>query len=126
MKKRILIASSMFAFLLGGLNLNAKENVRVLSEFSTHGTSTAKARELATKALIDLRLDEDTAIKIAEAVLVKVYGEKRILKQKPWIVEEKDYSFIIRGTLPPMTLGGVAEIEISKTDGAVISYKHGK
>ncbi len=71
------------------------------------------------------QLNKENAIQIAEEKLLEIYGE-RVLKKKPWSVEETDKSFIIKGTLPPMTLGGVPEIEISKADGSVISYKHGK
>ncbi len=131
MKKRILIVSSIFVFLLGGLNLNAKENIRVQAEPSTHNAEPERAQKIAYNGLSlmkkDLNLDKDTAIKIAEAVLVKIYGEK-VLEQRPWIVEEKDNSFFIKGTFHKqgIAFGGVAKIEISKSDGSVIGYVHGK
>ncbi len=77
----------------------------------------------------DLKLDEASAVKIAEVIFVKVYGE-RVLQQKPWKVKsEKDDSiFFIEGTfnLPKGTLGGVAEIRIKRSNAEVVSIMHGK
>ena len=74
---------------------------------------------------VNLNLDEATIVKLAEAVLVRIYGEK-VLNQKPWIVTENDKSFKIEGTLPKGYWGGVAEIVIRKSDAKIISFTHGK
>src|ERR1700682_1334027 len=44
--------------------------------------------------------DKETAIKIAEAVLFRLYGEDSIKGQRPYVVKEDDYIWWISGTLP--------------------------
>lgn len=74
--------------------------------------------------------DASTAIKIAEAVLLPIYGEKVIDEEKPLKAVLKDGVWIVEGTLPCLEgkrcLGGVAIIEISKDDGRVLRVSHGK
>lgn len=74
--------------------------------------------------------DAETAIKIAEAVLIPIYGEKVINEEKPLKAELKDDIWIVTGTLHCPEgrdcLGGVAEIEISKDDGRILRVSHGK
>jgi len=73
-----------------------------------------------------LKLSKDTILKLAEIYLIEIYGDK-ILQQKPWIVTDNDDSYVINGRLPrEFKVGGVAEIEIRKSDGKVIRYTHGK
>jgi hypothetical protein len=74
---------------------------------------------------VNLRLDEKSARKIAEIVLVKVYGPE-VLKERPWTLTETGDSFKFQGKLPTGDVGGVAEIEISKRNAAVTSITHGK
>jgi len=91
------------------------------------GTSQDTSQPPATAdmpAVPDLKLDRATAIKLAEAILVRIYGEK-VLRQRPWKVVESKNEFTITGTLHSQ-LGGVAEISISKSDARVIRYTHGK
>ena len=87
-----------------------------------------------------LRLPENTqlqqntnliwVITIAERELIKVYGNK-VLKQRPWRIEEREDRYIIRGSLPiadpgKIMLGGTAKIEIGKKDGNIIRCIHHK
>jgi hypothetical protein len=75
---------------------------------------------------IDINLDKESAVKIAEIILVKVYGE-RVLRQRPWQVAETKSSFTITGTLPkPRAKGGVATIRISRRTAEVSGIEHGK
>ena len=76
---------------------------------------------------VDLDLDKHNAIKIAEIILVKVYGEK-VLKQRPWIVYNEDKSYLIKGTFHggPKRKGGVAYIEIRKDNAKIEWYIHTK
>lgn len=75
--------------------------------------------------VFNLNLDKENAVKITEIKLCHIYG-KQVLKERPWNVKELEKSFLISGTLPPNTLGGVALIEISKVNGQVIRFIHGK
>lgn len=74
--------------------------------------------------------DEITAIKIAEAVLTPIYGEKVINEEKPFKTELKDGVWIVEGTLHcpegQRCIGGVVVIEISKDDGKILRVSHGK
>jgi hypothetical protein len=73
---------------------------------------------------LDLRLDQQTTEKIAEIVLIKAYGPD-VLDERPWIVTTTTKGFKFTGT-SRYPAGGVAEIEISKRNGAVTSIFHGK
>jgi hypothetical protein len=70
--------------------------------------------------------DKKTALKIAEAVLVPIYGEEVIEKEKPFVAILKDGVWTVNGTLPKGMLGGVALVQISKIDGKIIRIIHGK
>jgi hypothetical protein len=74
--------------------------------------------------------DSKTAIKIAEAVLVPVYGEKQIDSEKPLIAKLQHDVWTVQGTLNcpagEVCHGGVAVVEISKTDGRILSMTHYK
>src|ERR1043166_7608069 len=58
--------------------------------------------------------DKETAIKIAEVVLFRLYGEDSIKSQRPYAVKEADYIWWISGTLPKDNFGSVFNIGISQ------------
>jgi hypothetical protein len=71
--------------------------------------------------------DAATAMRIAEAVWIPIYGAQSIADEKPlkavlagdvWTVTGKD--------LPPNTLGGVATAEVLKSDGRIRRVSHGQ
>lgn len=64
--------------------------------------------------------DKETAIKIAEAVLFRLYGEDAIKLQRPYVVKEDDYVWWITGTLPKDNFGIVFKIGISRHTAAVL------
>ena len=74
--------------------------------------------------------DEKTAIAIAVAVWIPIYGEAKIQKEKPYVAELHDGIWYVHGTLQqPLfdrRFGGYAEAEISKDDGRVLRVIHGK
>lgn len=70
--------------------------------------------------------DSSTAAHIAEAVLLAVYSAELIDLQKPFLVEEHSGVWLVQGQLPRNMLGGVAEVEISRTDGRVLRMQHGR
>ncbi len=73
--------------------------------------------------------DANTAVKIADAVLLSIYDEE-INDEKPYIVTyDSELSlWIIEGQLPndPDLFGGVAYIAIQKSDGKVLYITHTK
>jgi NTF2 fold immunity protein len=70
--------------------------------------------------------DETTAIKIAVAVWEPVYGKEKIAEQAPYKAALKNGVWLVTGSLPARTLGGVAIAEINKEDGMVLRVSHGK
>jgi hypothetical protein len=70
--------------------------------------------------------DEETAIKIAEAIWLPIYG-KNVLNEKPyWAILEGDSVWIVRGSLPKGMVGGVPYIEIRKSNCEILKVEHGK
>ncbi len=70
--------------------------------------------------------NEATAIKIAEAIWLPIYGDK-IYQEKPLKAILRDRIWFVSGTLPmKYTIGGVDEAEISQDDGRILRVSHGK
>jgi len=73
--------------------------------------------------------NKETAIKIAEAVWLPIYGDE-IYMDKPFIAKlSEDRKFwIVEGTLPKgdRVLGGVPYAKIKKSDGKIIEVNFGK
>jgi len=71
--------------------------------------------------------DEPTAIKIAEAIAVAQFGEKKISEEKPLRARLRGDVWTVAGTLHPQgVLGGTVVIQISKKTGAIIFMTHQK
>jgi hypothetical protein len=92
--------------------------------------------------------DETTAIKVAEAVLIPVYGAQQIADEQPFRAELRGDIWTVSGTIPcnkpatnptpPVTPapgikrkdlyceGGAALVRISKSDGKVLFMIHSK
>ena len=64
------------------------------------------------------------AYKIAAKVIEEVYGED----ESPYIVKfnENANAWIVNGSLPPLSLGGVASIAIDKDTGEILMLLHTK
>jgi hypothetical protein len=69
--------------------------------------------------------DDITAIKIAEAVWLPIYGPA-IYDKKPFTAKLKESTWVVEGTLPKNMLGGVPIAEISRIDGRVTRVSHGQ
>lgn len=75
--------------------------------------------------------DHITAETIAEAVLIPIYGKDNIDSQKPFHTTLEGGVWHVSGTLPKRTdgmeyVGGVAGIEIAKSDGRIVRITHGE
>ncbi len=117
MKPRI---SRYFAFVIAIMILSSRSGD---GQASPPNPSPPSKKE--GKPRIDIDLDKESAIKIAEIVLVRVYGES-VLGERPWHVSKTGSVFKIEGTLHNDTNGGVATMEIDKANGQVLSIIHGK
>ena len=69
--------------------------------------------------------NDTTAIKIAEAVWLPIYGEI-IFSKKPFKAVLNKGVWVVEGSLPLNYLGGVPYIEIQKKDGKILKVMHGK
>jgi len=80
--------------------------------------------------------DKETAISIAIAVWIPIYGKDKIEQEKPYKVTLSNGVWIVKGSLsqpkavigsrPKIQLGGVVIAEISKSDGTILRVSHGK
>lgn len=70
--------------------------------------------------------NENSATKIAEKEWLKIYG-KEIYKQTPFIVKLKnDTIWVVEGTLPENSDGGVPYAEINAKTCEILKIIHGK
>ena len=68
--------------------------------------------------------DKDTAIKVAEVILFRLYGEKNITSQKPYVVTKDENIWWVCGTLKEGLLGSSFKIAISQQTSAVLYLEH--
>lgn len=82
--------------------------------------------ETSDKKIIS-KSDKDIALTVAEKKWKEVYGKSAINKQKPFVAEKKNDSiWIVRGSFPKPTIGGVAYAEVNIKTQEVITYTHGE
>jgi len=70
--------------------------------------------------------DAATAIKIAEAIWMPIYGEETSKGERPFAAQLANGVWIVQGTLPEGSDGGTAYAEISKETGRVLNVTHFK
>jgi hypothetical protein len=68
--------------------------------------------------------DAATAIKIAEAVWIPIYGEETLKNEKPFTAQLVNGVWIVQGTLQKGWDGGTAYAEISKETGRILNVIH--
>ena len=78
--------------------------------------------------IVDAIPDADAASRMANVVLSKIYGQDTIRKEMPFQVSfDKEYeAWIIEGTLPKGSVGGVATIVMQKKDAKILVIHHSK
>ena len=70
--------------------------------------------------------DKATALKIAIAIWLPIYGNE-IYKEQPFNAVLKDEVWTVSGSLPKgYNIGGVVMIRIQKKDGKILRVIHGK
>jgi hypothetical protein len=79
--------------------------------------------------------DSTTAVKIAEAVLVPVYGKEKVESERPFKAKLENDIWTVNGTLhcsdgkggvTTACVGGTAEVKLSKVDGRILKAIHYK
>ncbi len=78
------------------------------------------------KPLVGYVPDQETAIRIAVAVWIPIYGKDQIEEKKPYKAILENGIWYVRGSLPEGWFGGVAEAEIHKESGCIIRISHGQ
>jgi hypothetical protein len=68
--------------------------------------------------------DQATAIRIAIAVLIPIYGERIEDGEKPWRAGLKGDVWTVVGTFQGKGEGGEAIVQLSKTSGAFLFVTH--
>jgi len=71
-------------------------------------------------------LDEASAVKVAENVLVTTYGRKQVESERPYTATLSGNVWVVYGYLPPGWVGGVAVVKIDKRNGRILSVTHTK
>lgn len=70
--------------------------------------------------------DEITAIRVAEAILIPIYGQAKVESERPFTARISGSVWKVTGHLPSGVDGGVAEAWIDKRDGRILRVTHGK
>jgi hypothetical protein len=70
--------------------------------------------------------DKETAVRVAEAVLIPIYGKAIIESERPFSAKLNGNVWEVTGHLSPELTGGVAEAWINKSDGKILRVIHGK
>lgn len=70
--------------------------------------------------------DVEAAIAVAIAVWEPIYGKDHIANEAPYTATLIDGIWIVSGSLPENTIGGVATAEISRDEGRILRVGHGR
>jgi len=70
--------------------------------------------------------DKASAVRVAEQVLIPIYGLKQIESERPFTAKLHRSVWVVDGYLPPGWDGGVAEVKIDKRNGHILGITHGK
>jgi hypothetical protein len=68
--------------------------------------------------------DEHTALAVAEAILLPIYGEAQIASEKPLRGLLDSGIWTVQGTLPEGYVGGTVVRKLSQRDGRVLYLAH--
>lgn len=74
--------------------------------------------------------DEATAIRVAEAVFIPIYGKKHVISERPFQARLKGGSWIVKGSLPKapkaedIVVGGTMIAEIDRITGCIKAVYH--
>jgi ABC-type oligopeptide transport system substrate-binding subunit len=73
----------------------------------------------------DIVFNEIIANQLATLFLHSIYGKMKIERQRPFNIELKNNEiWVVRGSKPIHTFGGLFYIEINKKDAKVLGYFH--
>ncbi len=70
--------------------------------------------------------DAGTAVAVAEAVLVPIYGARQVYSERPFHASLRGQVWTVEGSLRPGWIGGAATVSISKSDARILGVFHTK
>ena len=70
--------------------------------------------------------NQATATRVAEAILIPIYGQEQIESERPFSAQLNENTWKVEGHLAPGMDGGVAEVWLDKRDGRILRVSHGK
>ena len=70
--------------------------------------------------------DEATAVSVAEAVLVPIYGKELVDSEKPFHAKLQKNIWKVTGHMREGRKGGTAELYLQRSDGKVLRIIHGE
>jgi ATP-dependent Clp protease ATP-binding subunit ClpA len=92
----------------------------VLTQLEGHGSSLESDRGQSSTPIQGFVPDKETAVRIAEAVWIVLYGKKGIELKKPYKVELENEMWTVTGTYLDQSTSRVATARISKADGRIL------
>lgn len=116
-KKNIIILYSIFQFF--------SYNIKGQGYLKNYDSLLLARKDVNMDSLIAVP-NEKTAIAIAKAIWLPIYG-KSIKREKPYIAYlNRDDIWVVNGTFHGLRFGGVAYAFIRKKDGKIIYVIHGQ
>jgi len=97
--------------------------------FLAAGMASAYSQDTSVKPKSGFVPDAETAVKVGEAVLMPVYGDRMIRDEEPFKAKREGDVWTVEGTLncgAPQCVGGTAVVKISKTSGEILFMAHNK
>jgi hypothetical protein len=70
--------------------------------------------------------DGGTAVAVAEAILIPIYGRTQVELERPFSASFGGGNWTVVGNLPAGYVGGVAKVIVEKMTGRIVSVTHGK
>lgn len=70
--------------------------------------------------------DSKTAVAVAVAVLIPIYGEEEVRAKYPYIATLKNGRWTVKGSLPAHLVGGVPEVQLLRSSGKIVKVSAGK
>jgi len=117
--------------LFGGCNV--KKDTEIIKSESLQSVDFVINKQLSATAYIDvagynpqegLVPSAEIAFKMAEPVLNQIYGVKQIESEKPFSINLENNIWIVEGSIKKGVKGGVAYMEIRKSNGEILKVIH--
>lgn len=117
----------MFYIIILGLTIFSCGRLMLGEEHARQSLSEALADTVTVHYTFDkgdpIR-DNETATKLAEGLLFKIFGEEKIKDERPYETYNIDGYWIMKGTLPKGYDGGTFEIIFEAESRKIIRLKH--